>query len=112
MKTNNNFLKSLFIIGFSFSTLLLDARTNNNESVMIETEKTIKASLKFPEGLIVNQKIEVLFTTNQTGNVNFVLAKTNNISLKKEIEKQFSALQLTKLKENVVHSLVLNFKTI
>ena len=57
-------------------------------------------------------KVEVLFTTDETGNVNFAFAKTTNKQLKEEIEKQFSDLKLPQLKPNVAHSVILNFKYI
>jgi hypothetical protein len=55
--------------------------------------------------------VEVIFTTSENGRVNFVLAKTNDPILKKEIEKQFSLLTLPQLKQEVAHSVVLNFRT-
>lgn len=81
----------------------------------VETEKTIKDYFKFPQIFIpVNesQKVEVLFTTNENGNVDFVLARTDDKNLRAEIEKQFSKLNLIKLKSNVVHSITLNIKTV
>lgn len=80
-----------------------------------ETEKTIKDYFRFPQIVTpVNesQKVDVLFTTNLLGQVDFVLAKTINETLKSEIEKQFLKLNLTKLKSDVVHSVTLNIKTL
>ena len=59
-----------------------------------------------------NLGLEVLFTTNLLGQVDFDLAKTINENLKSEIEKQFLKLNLTKLKSDVVHSVTLNIKTL
>jgi hypothetical protein len=56
--------------------------------------------------------VEVVFTTSENGKVNFVLAKTDNSILKKQIEKQFSELTLSKIKSNVAYSIVFNIKTI
>jgi hypothetical protein len=82
-----------------------------------ETEKTIRNYFKFPQILIpyydskkaTAHKVEVLFTTDNKGKVNFALAKTEDPLLKQEIEKQFSNLRLLKVKQNTVHSVVLNF---
>ena len=83
-------------------------------------EKTIRDFIKFPQVLIphntglqtTSQKVEVLFSTDKMGMVNFVLAKTNDSKLKNEIEKQFISRHFTNLTSDVVHSVVLNFKTI
>ena len=85
-----------------------------------DTEKTIRDYFRFPAVLIArsgehkinSQKVEVLFSTSKDGKVNFVFARTTNADLRAEIEKQFYALRLSALKENVVHSVVLNFRTI
>jgi hypothetical protein len=63
-------------------------------------------------GSILPKKVEVLFTTDKSGKVNFVLAKTENQLLKKEIEDEFSKLSLSKVCAEVVHSVVLNFQTL
>ncbi len=121
MKTEIKTLKTLLIAGFITLSLLAVANTtplvNKNN---LATEKTIRDYFKFPQVLIpgyennkaLSQKVEVLFTTDKRGKVNFVLVKTDNNELKKEIEKQFLALRLAKIKEDVVHSVVLNFRTI
>lgn len=85
-----------------------------------ESKKTIREYFKFPQILVTheeaknvnNNSVEVLFTTNEKGQVSFVLAKTKNEDLKREVEKQFYKLCLPKLKQDVVHSVVLNFKTL
>lgn len=85
-----------------------------------ESKKTIREYFKFPQILaareevknVSNNTVEVLFTTNDKGQVNFALAKTQNGDLKHEVEKQFYKLYLPKLKQDVVHSVVLNFKTL
>ena len=99
-------------MGFSFSALTF--KPNNLKTIeSLETEKIIRESIKFPTSCdSQNKKVEILFTTNQTGNVDFVLVKTDNIDLQKEIEKQFYNMHLAKLKQNVVHSVILIFKTI
>lgn len=57
-------------------------------------------------------KVEVLFTTDHLGKVNFVLVKTDNKELRSEIEKQFYNLALQGTKENVVQKVILNFKIV
>jgi hypothetical protein len=116
MKLKNKITKMILLAGLVITTVGLRSNTIADPSQNgIETEKTIKDYFKFPQMIIpVNesQKIEVLFTTNQNGQVDFVLAKTEQQNLKVEIEKQFLKLNLTKLKSDVVHSVVLNIKTV
>lgn len=115
MKKLNLIKKTSLIIGLSLFTFFANAKSKNgNESDSYrnaETEKTNKESINFSIS-ISNQKIEILFTTNNLGKVNFVLAKTENLELKKQIEAQFSHLNLPKLKTDVVHSIILNFKSL
>ena len=90
-------------------------KANNGNTLAGETEKTIKQHVSFPKLNLTpqqNEKVEIVFTTSESGKVDFVLAKTKNEILKKEIEKQFSSLTLNKLKANVAYSIVFNFKTI
>ncbi len=106
-------IKAAALVALTLGSLLLKA--NNGNEIAVATEKTIKEHVKFPKLILPIQKeqrIEVLFTTSENGNVNFVLAKTDNKEAKAEIEKQFSKLNLNKLKANVAYSVVLNFKTI
>lgn len=121
MKTTN-FKKVAFLLTLTFSTWFAFAGTSPSATTTVksETEKTIKDYFKFPQILItqpelekvVSRKVEVLFTTNADGDVNFSLAKIENEDLKKEIEKQFSKLKLPKLKHDTVYSVTLNFKTL
>lgn len=107
-------IKATAFVALTLGSFLLQARNGSDASV--ETEKTIKEHVKFPKLILPvqqqEQKVEVVFTTSENGNVNFVLAKTDNREVKAEIEKQFSKLNLNKLKANVAYSIVLNFKTI
>lgn len=119
MKTIN-LTKIILITGLILTTLVAVSNTTPSSSaVPAETEKTIRNYFKFPQVLLphyesktTSNRVEVLFTTDKTGKVNFVMAKTIDKELKLEIEKQFSNLQLSKLKQNVVHSVVLNFRTL
>ncbi len=116
MKTKNKIAALALMMGLIVTSL--NAKPINITNIhpeAIETEKTIKDYFRFPQIVIpVNesQKVEVLFTTDKNGNVDFVLAKTTDQNLKTEIEKQFSKLNLVKLKSNVVHSVTLNIKTV
>jgi hypothetical protein len=106
-------IKVAALVALTLGSFLLKA--NNGNEVAMETEKTIKENVKFPKLILPiqqQQKIEVVFTTGENGNVNFVFAKTDNKEAKSEIEKQFAKLNLNKLKANVAYSVVLNFKTI
>ena len=120
-KTPLNLLKTLLITGLLLTTLTaVSNNTPASTTVTNETEKTIRNYFKFPQILLPHyemksvqeNKVDVLFTTDKTGKVNFVLAKTSNPQLKEEIERQFFNLQLIKVKQNVVHSVTLNFKTL
>lgn len=122
MKTSIKALLVLLISGCSLNQLQAGTNHDPNEGPSAsskESEKAIRHYFKFPQVLVpVNEtkssaenKVEVLFSTDSTGKVNFVLAKTENQALRKEIEKQFLALELKNLKSEVVHKVVLNFKT-
>src|SRR5207253_8080772 len=110
MKTINPKSLLLILLLLSGSILLANTAPVSN-TVTGKTEKTIQDFFKFPQVLLphynnarlINNKVEVIFTTNNSGQVNFVLAKTNNPELKREIEKQFSSLHLSKIKQDVVH---------
>lgn len=108
-------IKATALVALTLGSFFLHAN-NGGTDASIETEKTIKEHVKFPKLILPvkeqHQKVEVIFTTSENGNVNFVLAKTDNKEIKEEIEKQFSKLNLNKLKANVAYSIVLNFKTI
>ncbi|MDX2173897.1 MAG: hypothetical protein SFY56_12315 [Bacteroidota bacterium] len=110
MKKLNLIKKASFVIGLSLFTLFANAKTKNGNE-LIETEKTIKESIVFITP-VSSQKVEILFTTSEAGNVNFVLAKTEDSTLKTQIEKQFIHLHLSNLKADVVYSIILNFKTL
>ena len=120
-KTKITFTKIVLMTSLIFTTLLAVANTNPSSTpVSTETEKTIRTYFKFPQVLLPHyelkwvqtNRVEVLFTTDKNGKVNFVMAKTTDQELKLEIEKQFSNLHLNKVKQNVVHSVVLNFRTL
>lgn len=120
MKTANKLVLAL-VLGLSLSAFAANsAHTTPSVSSNSTTEKTISTFFKFPKVLIahaekesiLNVKVEVIFITDKDGNVTYADAKTKDQKLKEEIEKQFLALKLNDVKENVAHSVLLNFKYI
>ena len=112
------FKKTIILVtaGLFLSTNI-DAKDNENpKSILIaDASKIIKEHIKFPNLLIhfnQEEKVNVVFTVNEIGDVNLVVANTQNESLKKSIETQFMKLKMDKLKANNAYSVVLNFKKI
>lgn len=107
---------AILAVGFLFS---FNVNANDNENpktvIIADANKTIKDHIKFPN-LLMNfnqvEKVNVLFTVNEIGEVNLVIANTTNETLKKSIESQFMKLKLNNLKANNAYSVVFNFKTI
>lgn len=122
MKTANKLVLAL-VLGLSLSAFAANS-AHNTPSLSANTtpEKTIATFFKFPKVLIahaeadkepvLNVKVEVIFITDKSGSVTYVDAKTKDQKLKEEIEKQFYALKISDLKENVAHTVTLNFKYI
>lgn len=114
---NTNLKKSiaLLTVGFLFSFNVNAKIDGTPKTVIIEdANKTIKEHIKFPDFLnfVKEEKVNVVFTVNETGNVNLVVVNTTNENLKKSIETQFAKLKLSNLKANNAYSVVFNFKTI
>jgi hypothetical protein len=115
LKLKNGFLKLSAVLGFIFLSSAANALGNDENGKIIETQNTIRQHICFPNiilPIIKTEKVEVVFTTDEKGKVNFVLAKTENEVLKKQIEKQFSEMTLTKIKSNVAYSIVFNIKKV
>lgn len=75
--------------------------------------KTISSKIVLPESMKksgYSEKVRVIFTVNEKGEVNHVTAVTLNAELRKTIEEQFSHLCFGELKANAANSVVLNFK--
>ncbi|MBC7695291.1 MAG: hypothetical protein H7141_07600 [Burkholderiales bacterium] len=105
---------TMLAIGFLFS-LNLKANENPKSILLSETNKAIKEHIKFPNLLLhfnQEEKVNVVFTVDEIGKVNLVIANTTNDSLKKLIESQFMKLRLENLKADNAYSVVFNFKTI
>ncbi len=111
------FKKSIMALtaGILFS-VSLNAKTGENpETLLIDAHKEIKEHVKFPNMFISygqEEKVNVVFTVTEGGNVNLVIANTSNENLRKTIESQFMKLKLNSLKANNAYSVVFNFKTI
>jgi hypothetical protein len=104
-------LKTALFLSLSFSSFSAFPSLSPDQQLISETEKIIRESVKLPSELS-NQKVQILFTTDENGQVNFAMAKTDDMKAKQAIEKQFYALRFTKLQKDVVHSAMINFKTI
>lgn len=81
----------------------------------ISASRIIREHVKFPELLIpagTEEKVNVVFTVNEAGHVNLVVANTDNRALRRSIEEQFATLSLRQLKANHAYSIQFNFKTL
>ncbi|MES2760800.1 MAG: hypothetical protein V4677_01285 [Bacteroidota bacterium] len=106
---------ALLAVGILFSFNTSAKENGTPKTVVIEdANKTIKEHIKFPDLLTFTkeEKVKVVFTVNETGNVNLIVVNTFNENLKRSIESQFSKLKLNSLKANNAYSVVFNFKTI
>lgn len=98
-------------------TLNVQAAGNdkNSKPVLSNVSETIKDHVKFPK-LLLNHKqeenVNVVFTVDELGKVNLVVANTDNLVLKQAIETQFAKLKLTQLKANNTYSIQFKFKTL
>ena len=92
------------------STAMMAAPSSNAGA---DAGKPISSKITLPENMKksgYNQKVRVIFTVNESGEVIHTVAVTNDTELRAAIEKQFSALCFTEFKANVANSVVLNFK--
>lgn len=122
LKLKSRWIKVSAVLGFIFlGSAAFASSGHGNENLptgqagITETQKEIKHHVSFPNIILPlnkTEKVEVVFTTAENGKVNFVLAKTDNDVLKKQIEKQFAEMTLTKIKSNVAYSIVFNIKKI
>jgi hypothetical protein len=132
LKMKNGMIKLSAVLCFIFLSSAAVALGNDgredlsvNNAGIIETQNTIRQHISFPNIILPIakiEKVEVVFTTDEKGKVNFVLAKTNNDVLKQQLEKQFSEMVLTKIKSNVArpndvqsgvaYSIVFNIKKV
>ncbi|MGZ3899734.1 MAG: hypothetical protein ACXVO9_04320 [Bacteroidia bacterium] len=111
MKTRNTLIKTFLVFGLSFSFFTGKSATTPEKEILIQTEKTIQSFFTNLSLTTGEKKVEILFTTGENGMINFVLVKTTDETLKKEIEKQFYTMSFPLLTKNSVNSVVLSFKT-
>jgi hypothetical protein len=95
------------IAGLSFSATAADTNESSSAAKMISAKITLPEHLK-KSGYA--EKVRVMFTVNENGNVTNVAAVTANKELKAAIENQFLTLSFGGLKANAANSVVLNFK--
>ena len=115
MKTIIKKSMALLAVGILFSFNISAKNDGTPKTVIIaDANKTIKEHITFPDFLnfAKEEKVNVVFTVNETGNVNLVVVNTSNENLKKSIESQFVKLKLNNLKANNAYSVIFNFKTI
>jgi hypothetical protein len=113
------FFRTVLLTALVMNGLFLLASTEPTNTLTLSAEKTIRDYFRFPQILlphpgtqtVKDNKVQVVFTTGRDGRVNFVSAATEDAMLKKEIEKQFYKLTLQQLRQEVAHTVVLNFKT-
>jgi len=90
MKTLTSLIIALVLITSSL-------KANGSKDELIKSlSQNVKANLKVPESLTQkhqSQKITFYFLVNDAGEVTEVTAKTKNLDLKKELEKQFKTAQ-------------------
>ncbi|MDI1354293.1 MAG: hypothetical protein PSX36_05225 [bacterium] len=118
MKTSKNIISLGLILALSLSSLMAISNNTPKGNVPPSPEKSIANYFKFPSILIPYSetkanaavKVEVIFTTDKLGKVTYAYAKTKDLKLKQEIERQFSTFKLPQIKENVAHSVMLNFQ--
>ena len=105
-------LSGIFI---SLSAVAAPAVEKPLETEASSASRIIKEQVKLPSSAgneVHEEKVNVVFTVNEAGQVNLVIANTESQSLKKVIEEQFMKLSLKQLKANNAYSIQFNFKTL
>ena len=87
--------------------------TNHNSKIEINSINEVKNYLMFPNVFNNNysEQAKVVFTINDKGNVDLVLAETDNKILKKSIEEQFLKLKFNNLSTNNTYTINFKFKS-
>lgn len=85
-----------------------------NKLIVVNSIEEIKHHISFNELQLkgTSEIVKVVFTVNELGVVDLVIANTNNQLIKQSIEKQFSNLVFENLKTNHTYGIQFNFKTI
>lgn len=87
--------------------------TNHNYKIEINSINEVKNYLMFPN-IFKNKYTEeakVVFTVDNKGNVDLVIADTDNKALKKSIEEQFLKLKFNNLSNNNTYTINFKFKS-
>lgn len=103
--------------GIMFSLSAVAANTGNTpaNSDVVSASRIIREQVKFSSlstYQALEEKVNVVFTVNEAGHVNLVIANTKSQALKTAIEEQFRKLDLRQLKANNAYSIQFNFKTL
>jgi hypothetical protein len=103
----------LFICILGLLNLNTQAKENTNNKIEINSISEVKNYLMFPNVFnnSYNEQAKVVFTVNELGNVDLVMAKTDNVNLKNAIEKQFLKLKFNNLSNNNTYTISLKFKS-
>ncbi len=109
-------MKQAFIICIlSLLNLNTQAKENtkNDSKIEINSISEVKNYLMFPNVFnnSYNKQAKVVFTINEKGNVDLVLAETDNKILKKSIEEQFLKLKFNHLSTNNTYTINFKFKS-
>jgi hypothetical protein len=104
--------KTLGIVALALGSFTMKA--GEGTEAALKTENTIRTGIQFPKlsQPVKNEKVKVVFTTDETGHVTYCLAKTANAELKKSLEAQFRKFRLVDTRANVAYSIVINLKTL
>jgi hypothetical protein len=97
------------IIAAAALLVSLNSVANNNTSGAKEIQSQIQSQLNI--STTNSQKVEVVFTTNESGDVNLAIAKTENKELKQSIETSFAKLHLNNTKANTAYSIIVNLQS-
>lgn len=103
--------------GIMFSLSAVAGNTGNApaNTDVVSASRTIREQVKFSSlstYQALEEKVNVVFTVNEAGHVNLVIANTKSQALKTAIEEQFRKLDLKQLKANNAYSIQFNFKTL
>jgi hypothetical protein len=108
--------KALIICLLGLLNLKTQAKENTNHNSIIEINSIneVKNYFMFPNVFNTNnysEQAKVVFTINENGNVDLVLAETDNKILKKSIEEQFLKLKFNHLSTNNTYTINFKFKS-
>lgn len=84
--------------------------TDSKSALNAHVQQELRAHLSIK--IERSEKVNVVFTTDETGKVNLVIASTKDPELKKAIESKFLQLQFKQLKADVAYGITLNLTRI